>query len=241
MVAEKYQTGFDEPLLHTMYVDKKLAGVKAVQTLSRLNRTHPGKDDTFVLDFANTAEEIKDAFEPFYEESFATPTEPNVLYTMEHDLMAAGVLSMPEMEAAVAALLSEDPAQQSVIYANLDPAVGRFVALDEEAQEAFRRHPGELLPGVRVRRPGHAVDRHRPRAAVPLRPAAAARAARRRERPDAAAEQVGAAHPPAHRRHLRERHRAHRRRRARRRPARRGQGRRQPNPCWTSSPRSSRR
>ena len=60
VVAEKYQTGFDEPLLHTMYVDKKLAGVKAVQTLSRLNRTHPGKEDTFVLDFANSAEEIQD-------------------------------------------------------------------------------------------------------------------------------------------------------------------------------------
>ncbi len=138
VVAEKYQTGFDEPLLHTMYVDKKLAGVAAVQTLSRLNRTHPGKTDTFVLDFANTAEEIQDAFEPFYEESFATPTEPNVLYAMEHDLMAASVLSMPEMEATIAALLSEDPAQQSVLYANLNPAVGRFVSLDEEAQEAFR-------------------------------------------------------------------------------------------------------
>jgi type I restriction enzyme R subunit len=58
VVAEKYQTGFDQPLLHTMYVDKKLAGVKAVQTLSRLNRTHPGKTDTFVLDFANRAEDI---------------------------------------------------------------------------------------------------------------------------------------------------------------------------------------
>ncbi|MGD8148688.1 type I restriction endonuclease subunit R [Ornithinimicrobium sp. Y1694] len=139
VVAEKYQTGFDEPLLHTMYVDKKLSGVAAVQTLSRLNRTHPGKEDTFVLDFANSAEEIKAAFEPFYEESFTTPTEPNVLYTMEHDLMAAGVLSMPEMEATVMALLSEDVAQQSVLYANLEPAVGRFVALDEEAAEAFRR------------------------------------------------------------------------------------------------------
>ena len=138
VVAEKYQTGFDEPLLHTMYVDKKLAGVAAVQTLSRLNRTRPGKEDTFVLDFANTAEEIKDAFEPFYEESFAAPTEPNVLYTMEHDLMAAGVLSRPEMDAAVAALLSDDPSQQSVIYANLGPAVGRFVTLDEDAQESFR-------------------------------------------------------------------------------------------------------
>ena len=138
VVAEKYQTGFDEPLLHTMYVDKKLAGVNAVQTLSRLNRTHPGKEDTFVLDFANTAEEIRDAFGPFYEESFATPTDPNVLHTMEHDLLAAGVLSPPEMTIAVAALLSGDPARQSLVYANLEPALGRFVSLDEDAQEDFR-------------------------------------------------------------------------------------------------------
>lgn len=139
VVAEKYQTGFDEPLLHTMYVDKKLSGVAAVQTLSRLNRTHPGKSDTFVLDFANSADEIKAAFEPFFEESFSTPTEPNVLATMEHDLMNAGVLSMPEMEAAVGALLSEDPGLQSVLYANLLPAVGRFGALEEETAEEFRR------------------------------------------------------------------------------------------------------
>lgn len=138
VVAEKYQTGFDEPLLHTMYVDKKLAGVKAVQTLSRLNRTHPGKQDTFVLDFANTAEEIQQAFEPFYEESFAAPTDPNVLYAMEHDLRTAGVLSQREMSAAVSALLSDDPAQQSVIYANVGPAVGRFVVLDEDDAEEFR-------------------------------------------------------------------------------------------------------
>src|SRR5699024_6287989 len=67
IVAEKYQTGFDEPLLHTMFIDKKLRGVKAVQTLSRLNRTMQGKKDTFVLDFANTEEEILEAFQPFYE------------------------------------------------------------------------------------------------------------------------------------------------------------------------------
>ena len=76
VVAEKYQTGFDQPLLHTMYVDKKLAGVKAVQTLSRLNRTHPGKDDTFVLDFANTAEEIRDAFAPVLRGSRRHPHRP---------------------------------------------------------------------------------------------------------------------------------------------------------------------
>ena len=66
IVAEKYQTGFDQPLLHTMYVDKRLSGIQAVQTLSRLNRTHPGKEDTFVLDFVNEPEETLDAFQPYY-------------------------------------------------------------------------------------------------------------------------------------------------------------------------------
>ena len=69
IVAEKYQTGFDEPLLHTMIVDKKLRGVKCVQTLSRLNRICPGKTDTYILDFANTAEDIQEAFQPFYQET----------------------------------------------------------------------------------------------------------------------------------------------------------------------------
>src|SRR5690606_4055679 len=67
IVAEKYQTGFDQPLLHTMYLDKRVAGVQAVQTLSRLNRIATGKEDTFVLDFINTSDEIKEAFQPFYE------------------------------------------------------------------------------------------------------------------------------------------------------------------------------
>ncbi|MDU5026316.1 MAG: DEAD/DEAH box helicase family protein, partial [Cutibacterium avidum] len=138
VVAEKYQTGFDEPLLHTMYVDKKLSGVKAVQTLSRLNRTTPGKDDTFVLDFANTAEEIQQAFQPFYQASLATPTDPNVLYNMSNDLWSAQVLSEPEMDASVTALLSDAPDRQGEVYANLHPAVGRWTALDEEQQEAFR-------------------------------------------------------------------------------------------------------
>ncbi|MFH4338790.1 hypothetical protein WAJ35_25775, partial [Acinetobacter baumannii] len=67
LVAEKYQTGFDQPLLHTMFVDKKLSGIQAVQTLSRLNRCAYGKEDTFVLDFVNTHEDIYKAFKPFYE------------------------------------------------------------------------------------------------------------------------------------------------------------------------------
>ena len=140
VVAEKYQTGFDEPLLHTMYVDKKLAGVKAVQTLSRLNRTTPGKTETFVLDFANSAEEIKAAFDPFYESTMTTPTEPNVLYNFSDTLWncVPAVLSRAEVDAAVKALLTDDASLQPVVYSNLEPAIGRFVNLDEEAQLEFR-------------------------------------------------------------------------------------------------------
>lgn len=83
IVAEKYQTGFDEPLLHTMFVDKKLKGVKAVQTLSRLNRVHAGKHDTFVLDFVNDVEDIKEAFKPYYE---ATMLDEGIDYNMVYDI-----------------------------------------------------------------------------------------------------------------------------------------------------------
>ncbi len=138
VVAEKYQTGFDQPLLHTMYVDKKLDGVKAVQTLSRLNRVHPEKDDTFVLDFANDPEGIQDAFRPFYEETSATPTDPNVLYAMHTTLTGHGVLHAPEMAKAVAALLSGQSAKQKTVYANLHPARDRYTALDGADQDAFR-------------------------------------------------------------------------------------------------------
>lgn len=87
LVAEKYQTGFDQPLLHTMFVDKKLKGLKAVQTLSRLNRTREGKEDTFVLDFENEAEEIKEAFAPYYERpEIDEPTDPNQLYRLKTSL-----------------------------------------------------------------------------------------------------------------------------------------------------------
>jgi type I restriction enzyme R subunit len=138
VVAEKYQTGFDQPLLHTMYVDKKLAGVRAVQTLSRLNRTYPGKADTFVLDFANKAEDIQAEFAPFFEQSSAAPTDPNLLYTLERAILEAGVVSPVEQAAAVAALLSGSAANQKVVYANLNPAVDRFSALETEVQEEFR-------------------------------------------------------------------------------------------------------
>lgn len=87
IVAEKYQTGFDQPLLHTMYVDKKLQGLQAVQTLSRLNRTCRGKEDTFVLDFQNEAEEIQESFKPYYERTeIEERVDPNSLYVLKHEL-----------------------------------------------------------------------------------------------------------------------------------------------------------
>lgn len=100
VVAEKYQTGFDEPLLHTMIVDKKLRGVKAVQTLSRLNRVYPGKDDTFILDFINTKEDIYNAFQPFYQEIYLE-NEVNVdkLYSLQNEIKEFGIYDQTDIDA----------------------------------------------------------------------------------------------------------------------------------------------
>jgi type I restriction enzyme R subunit len=141
VVAEKYQTGFDQPLLHTMYVDKKLPGLKAVQTLARLNRTHPGKSDTFVLDFANTAEEIAIAFAPYFTTTTASPTDPNVLYNQKSRLDAHDVLVPDEMDAGVAAILASGTASQlasAKLNAAIDPAVERYLALEEDDQVDFK-------------------------------------------------------------------------------------------------------
>ena len=87
VVAEKFQTGFDQPLLHTMYVDKVLTGLNAVQTLSRANRTCTGKTDTFILDFRNDTKDIQEAFAPWYERTASIPTDPNLLWDAHRDLM----------------------------------------------------------------------------------------------------------------------------------------------------------
>jgi type I restriction enzyme R subunit len=109
-----------------------------VQTLLRLNRTHPGKADTFVLDFANKAEEIQDAFEPFFEQTSAAPTDPNLLYALTHTIEGGHVIHPDEQAAAVEALLAGGSPNQKIIYANIRPAVERFIALDDDAQEVFR-------------------------------------------------------------------------------------------------------
>ena len=139
IVAEKFQTGFDQPLLHTMYVAKVLTGLNAVQTLSRLNRIHALKADTFVLDFRNDTDDIVKAFEPYYGKTVAPPTDPNMLYDTRRRLDEFDVLRPDEIEQAVALLLTiADPKQHGEVYALLDRAVSRFQALDEEARLGFR-------------------------------------------------------------------------------------------------------
>ncbi len=140
IVAEKFQTGFDEPYLHTMYVDKTLTGLNAVQTLSRLNRSAPGKEETFVLDFRNDADAIGDAFQRYYEAVIVEPTSPNVLYDLRGRIMAAGILDPAEITKAAEAYFGVEPAKRNlkVIHANLDPAVLRFQELDADVQGEFK-------------------------------------------------------------------------------------------------------
>ena len=142
IVAEKYQTGFDEPLLHTMFVDKKLSGVKAVQTLSRLNRTMRGKVDTFVLDFVNTAEDIRKAFESYYEETvLEEETDPNVIYDLKNTLDEFRVYQQMEID-RFAEIFYADKEQGKgdlgKLQGALRPALDRFEALETEKQELFK-------------------------------------------------------------------------------------------------------
>jgi type I restriction enzyme R subunit len=143
LVAEKYQTGFDQPLLHTMYVDKKLQGLQAVQTLSRLNRTRPGKMDTFVLDFVNTAEEIQEAFAPFYEVTKIDEVlEPNQLYTLKNKLDGAQIYWEQDVENFARVffkpLSKQKPSDQGLLHACIDPALERFKKLSQEEKDLFQ-------------------------------------------------------------------------------------------------------
>lgn len=138
VVAEKYQTGFDQPKLYAMYVDKTLTGLAAVQTLSRLNRTREGKTGTFVLDFRNSTEDIQEAFKPWYARTVATPTDPHMLYDTHAALGPFGVLVADEVETVVALVLADADQNHQRINAGLQPAVDRFNALDEDRQDEFR-------------------------------------------------------------------------------------------------------
>jgi type I restriction enzyme R subunit len=142
LVANKYQTGFDQPLLHTMYVDKKLSGVLAVQTLSRLNRTAAGKDDTFVLDFVNECDVILNSFQPYYETTtLSETTDPNLLYDLKHKLDASQVYWQSEINATCKVFFDKNATvkNQKDLYALVEPAVDRYKALDDDRQDEFKR------------------------------------------------------------------------------------------------------
>jgi type I restriction enzyme, R subunit len=150
LVAEKYQTGFDQPLLHTMYVDKRLAGIQAVQTLSRLNRTHPLKEDTFVLDFVNDREEIQEAFKTYYEGAeMGEEVDPARLYQIKSELDASGIYLAEEVERFTTIYFKPKQRQSlqdhQAMNAALDPPVSRFLVLQERAEEEAEVWRGKLI------------------------------------------------------------------------------------------------
>ena len=138
LVANKFQTGFDQPLLCGMYVDKRLSGIQAVQTLSRLNRSHPGKDTTYVVDFINDTKEIYDSFKPYYSATeLAETTDPNLVFDLRSKLDASGHYDDYEVERVVTAEL--DPrAKQSDLVAAIEPVKDRLIRQYKAAQEALR-------------------------------------------------------------------------------------------------------
>jgi type I restriction enzyme, R subunit len=144
LVANKYQTGFDQPLLHTMYVDKRLDGVQAVQTLSRLNRMIPGKDAPFVLDFVNNAEDIFRAFKPYYDKTgLQQASDPSQLEKLKHELDLVQVYHRSEVEAFAQIFYKpkeqQSPADHARMQSHLQPAVDRFKALsDDDQRQEFR-------------------------------------------------------------------------------------------------------
>ena len=140
IVNNKFQTGFDEPMLHTMYIDKKLGGLQSVQTLSRLNRTMSGKTDTFVLDFVNEPDDIQESFQPYYEGTVLTEeTDPNHLYSIQQEIDKHNLFQEDTIEKFVTVFYDESiPDEQ--FQGILDTVVESWMKLDEDDQEDFRGH-----------------------------------------------------------------------------------------------------
>ena len=144
IVAEKYQTGFDEPLLHTLVIDKKLRDVKAVQTICRVNRIHPDKEDTYVLDFVNDPEDIQEAFSRFYTETSLTEQiNTDLLYRVQKEIREFGLYDESDIEAAAEISFIEGGKGRANLQGKLagvlKPAIARYGALDEENQYQARR------------------------------------------------------------------------------------------------------
>lgn len=138
LVANKFQTGFDQPLLCGMYVDKRLAGIQAVQTLSRLNRYHPGKDTTYVVDFVNEPVDVLEAFKTYHSTAtLSTTTDPNLVFDLRAKLDAAGHYDDNEVDRVVAAELNPN-AKQSELIAALEPVADRLLRRYKIAQDALK-------------------------------------------------------------------------------------------------------
>lgn len=138
IVADKFQTGYDEPLLHTMYVDKPLSGIKAVQTLSRLNRAHPQKRDTFILDFCNSSDTIAFSFAPYYRTTILSrETDPNILHDLKNDLDRHQVYSQEAVDELVGLYLGGN--DRSTLDPILDACVAQYMnELNEDEQVDFK-------------------------------------------------------------------------------------------------------
>ena len=150
LVAEKYQTGFDQPLLHTMYVDRRLAGIQAVQTLSRLNRIHSLKEDTFVLDFVNDREEIREAFKAYFEGAeIGEEVDPARMYEIKSELDADGLYEGADIERFSTVYFKprqrQSPSDHQLMNAALDPCVGRFKELQKDKPEEAELWRGKML------------------------------------------------------------------------------------------------
>jgi type I restriction enzyme, R subunit len=146
---ESLQTGFDQPVLHTMYVDKRLAGIQAVQTLSRLNRTHPLKDDTFVLDFVNDPARIQDAFRQYYEGSvMGEQVDPDKLYEIKAELDASGIYLQTEVTEFTRVFFApkrrQSPGDHKAMNAILDQAVARFARMQNTQEDEAELWRGKL-------------------------------------------------------------------------------------------------
>lgn len=148
LVANKYQTGFDQPKLHTMYVDKKLSGVKAVQTLSRLNRIYPGKEDTFILDFVNEPEDIKTSFLPFYRVTVLNnDIEPNEIYKIEKDIWDKQVIDKDDVRTFTDIFYKgiHTKADISIMNNCVDNTVKRMENFSREETIDFRNLIGKFI------------------------------------------------------------------------------------------------
>ena len=186
IVAEKYQTGFNQPKLQSMYVDKKLRGVHAVQTIGRLNRIHAAKDDPFVLDFVNNPDEILEAFAPYYRDAvLSSRTDPNLLYDLKAALDDSHVYWTSELDKFAQVFWKparlREPADQGKLNAVVDLAVGRFQGLEDEEKDHFRAVLAPVPTVVFLPRTCGRIQGPRTREAPRIRPLADSQASEGRQ------------------------------------------------------------